>query len=64
MLVVTKKLGESVWLGGEIQVKVLAVRSGFVRLGIEAPQAVEVLREAPVSDGNADGRAVKKAASS
>jgi len=53
-----------VWLGGEIQVKVLAVRSGFVRLGIEAPQAVEVLREAPVSDGNADGRAVKKAASS
>lgn len=47
MLVVSKKLGESVWLGTEIEVKVLAVRSGSVRLGIEAPQTVDVRRNGP-----------------
>lgn len=57
MLVVSKKLGESVWLGNEIEVKVLAVRSGSVRLGIEAPQTVDVRRNAP-----ADGEALKSEA--
>lgn len=63
MLVVSKKLGESVWLGAEIQVKVLGVRGGIVRLGIEAPPAVEVLREAPSSgDESATTTALPQAA--
>lgn len=53
MLVVSKKLGESVWLGPEIEVKVLAVRGGSVRLGIEAPQTVDVRRKGPVANAEA-----------
>jgi carbon storage regulator CsrA len=53
MLVVSKKLGESVWLAGElpadakIEVKVLSVRGGYVRLGIEAPPTVNARRDDP-----------------
>lgn len=56
MLVVSKKLGESVWLAGEppqghkIEVKVLGVRGGSVRLGIEAPPTVSVMRDEPIVD--------------
>jgi len=49
MLVVSAKLGESVWMGGQIEVKVLNVRGGHVRLGIEAPKDVDVSRTAPQS---------------
>ena len=61
MLVVNKKLGESVQLGPDIRVKVLAVRSGNVRLGIEAPPTVEVSREQAFS-ANATTELVEVAA--
>lgn len=45
MLVLTRRCGESVTIGPDIRVVVLGVRSGQVRLGIEAPAAVAVHRE-------------------
>ena len=45
MLVLTRRCGESVTIGPDIRVVVLGVRSGQVRLGIEAPPAVAVHRE-------------------
>jgi len=45
MLVLTRRRGESVTIGPDIRVVVLGVKSGQVRLGIEAPPAVAVHRE-------------------
>lgn len=50
MLVLTRKRGESVQIGGEIQVQVLSVQGNRVRLGITAPSEVGVRRGELVFD--------------
>jgi len=44
MLVLTRRAGERVLLGGEIEVTVVSVRGDQVRLGIEAPAEVSICR--------------------
>lgn len=45
MLVLTRKNGEAIRIGGRVKVVVLSASRGHVRLGIEAPAGVTVLRE-------------------
>jgi carbon storage regulator len=45
MLVLTRRRGEGVTIGPDIRVVVLGSKGGQVRLGIEAPQHVEVHRD-------------------
>jgi carbon storage regulator len=45
MLVVSRKIGEAVVIGGGIVVRVLDAGGGRIRLGVEAPDEVPVLRE-------------------
>jgi carbon storage regulator len=45
MLVLTRRSGESIVIGGNIQVTVLSVKGDRVRLGIVAPQSVSVDRQ-------------------
>lgn len=45
MLILTRKLGESINIGDEIRVSVLGIRGRQVRLGIEAPGNIVVHRE-------------------
>ena len=45
MLVLTRKLGENIRIGDAVKITVLEVRSGQVKLGIEAPPDVKVHRE-------------------
>lgn len=45
MLVLTRKLGENIRIGDDVKITVLEVRSGQVKLGIEAPPQVKVHRE-------------------
>jgi len=45
MLVLTRKLGENIRIGDVIKITVLEVRSGQVKLGIDAPPEVKVHRE-------------------
>lgn len=45
ILVLTRKLDEAIVIGGEIVVRVVAIRGGRIRLGIEAPKAMAVERE-------------------
>jgi len=45
MLVLTRKLGEIIRVGDTVKITVLGVRSGQVRLGIDAPPEVKVHRE-------------------
>jgi carbon storage regulator len=44
MLVLTRKIGEQVIIGGDITVTLLAVEHGRVRLGFKAPRRVSVVR--------------------
>ena len=44
MLVLTRKLGQSITLGDDIQVTVLAVEGDRVSLGVEAPRSVRIFR--------------------
>lgn len=50
MLVLTRKVGESVLLTGGIRITVTEVLNGKIRLGFEAPPAVQIYRSeiAPV----------------
>ena len=45
MLVLTRKLEESIILGKNIEIKILAVEDGKVKLGISAPKDIEIYRK-------------------
>lgn len=45
MLVLTRKKDEGIVIGGNVTIKVLAVEDGRIKLGIDAPKDVEILRE-------------------
>lgn len=45
MLILTRRVGESLMIGTEVTVTVLAVKGNQVRIGISAPKEVEVYRE-------------------
>jgi len=45
MLILTRKVGEVIMIGDDIVVKVLGVRSGQVKIGVEAPRALPVHRQ-------------------
>lgn len=45
MLILTRRVGESLMLGDDITVTVLGVKGNQVRLGVNAPREVAVHRE-------------------
>jgi carbon storage regulator len=45
MLVVTRKLGERIQIGDDITVTIVRISGNSVRVGIEAPAHMEVVRE-------------------
>lgn len=45
MLVLSRKTGERIWIGDDIAVTVVRITGGGVRLGIEAPSELPVVRE-------------------
>ncbi|MDQ6989683.1 MAG: carbon storage regulator CsrA [Mariprofundaceae bacterium] len=45
MLILTRKTGETITIGEKIQVKVLSIKGGQVRIGIDAPREINVNRE-------------------
>ena len=45
MLIVTRKYDEVINIGDEIEVKVLGIKEGQVRLGVKAPKDIPVHRE-------------------
>ena len=45
MLILTRRVGESVVIGGDVTVTVLGVKGNQARLGVNAPRDVAVHRE-------------------
>ncbi len=45
MLILTRKKGEGISIGDQIQIQVLSVKGGQVRIGIDAPRDIRVSRE-------------------
>ena len=45
MLILTRRTGESIMIGDSVEVKVLGIRSGQVKIGVEAPKDMAVHRE-------------------
>lgn len=52
MLILTRRVGEALHIGEQVVVKVLSVRGGQVRLGIDAPREVKVNRDEVVNPRN------------
>ena len=50
MLVLNRKVGEVIFIGEEITVTVIEVRGNKVRLGIQAPSSVGIVRSELVVD--------------
>ena len=45
MLILTRRCGERLKIGDDIEISVLGIRGQQVRIGIKAPSSVEVHRE-------------------
>jgi len=45
MLILSRKLEEAIWLGDNIQIKIMGIEKGAVKIGIEAPSDVTILRQ-------------------
>lgn len=44
MLILTRRVGETVFIGDQVQVTVLGVKGEQVRVGIDAPRSIPVHR--------------------
>lgn len=45
MLILTRRIGETIMVGDDVKVTVLGVKGNQVRLGVDAPKDVAVHRE-------------------
>lgn len=45
MLVLTRKLGETIIIGDNVSVTVLGINGGQIKLGVTAPKSISVHRE-------------------
>jgi carbon storage regulator len=64
MLILSRKVGESITIGDEITVTVVAVSGNQIRLGIAAPRQVRVLRDEIYQAIREENRAAANAADS
>lgn len=61
MLVLKRKAGESILIGENIEIQIVEIDEGKVKIGIEAPKQITVLRKEVLDETKAEN---KKAVSS
>jgi carbon storage regulator len=57
MLVLSRRLGESVVIGDDVVVTVLEIRGDVVRVGVDAPRHVQVRRQELLAEVERSNRA-------
>ena len=57
MLVLSRKLDESIHIGDNIVVKVVGLENGIVKLGIDAPKEVAIIRNELIEEVKEQNRA-------
>lgn len=50
MLVLARKLDESIVIGDDIVVKIISIDKGVVKLGIDAPEKISIMRSELLED--------------
>jgi carbon storage regulator CsrA len=50
MLVLSRKLDESIIIGDDIKVKIISIEKGIVKLGIDAPKNISIVRNELLED--------------
>lgn len=45
MLVLTRKIGEGIVIGDDITLKIIEIKGGNIRIGIDAPQDKKIYRQ-------------------
>jgi len=62
MLILTRKIGESIWINDEIEIIISEVKGDQVKIGINAPRTMEILRgelRTEVSEANTEALSSK-----
>ena len=62
MLALTRKTGQSIIIGDQIEITVVEVKGDQVRLGIKAPKEVSILRKEIYEEIQAENRAAVNSA--
>ena len=57
MLVITRDVQESFMVGDDVRVIIVGIRGGKVRIGIEAPKEVPIVRSELLERDDLDGEA-------
>lgn len=62
MLVLTRKKGESILIGDDIEITILSSKNDQIKIGIKAPKSMEIYRKellSQISEENMQAAAVK-----
>lgn len=63
MLVLTRKTGETIQIGDEIEVTVISIQGDQIKLGINAPKNIEIHRKEvylSIKDSNNEAASINK----
>ena len=56
MLVLKRKAGESIIVNENIEIKIIEIEEGRIKIGIEAPKDVSILRKEVLDEANMENK--------
>lgn len=59
MLVLKRKIGESIIIGEDVEIKIVDVGEGRVKIGIEAPKSIEIMRKEVIEQVSEENKAAR-----
>lgn len=60
MLLLTRKIGESILIGDDIVVTIVELRGNQIKVGIDAPKEVSIVRPEIAGKYDKDGNQIRK----